>query len=145
MLVPTGVATINTFYKVATGNMTLKQFKGYAKFFGLQSEEDAKMISTMQKLNMMNQLKGTVNDTTLTVDDAASCEWPNPKAAPSSPWPRLTAAQRDAEMTLNYAKGIELDNGRWAMIGFALAIVIEAGTGAGVLDQILFYINSLRV
>lgn len=142
MLVPSGIATVNTLFKVATGEMTVKQFKGYAKFFGLGSEEDAKMISTMNKLAMMDELKGTVNDTTLTVDDAASCEWPSPTAAPSSPWPRLTSEQREAEMTLNYARDIEMDNGRWAMIGFALAILIEAGTGAGVVQQILFYIQS---
>lgn len=141
MLVPTGIATINTFVKVATGEMTVKQFKGYAKFFGLQSEEDAKMISTMNKLALMDELKGTVNDTSLTVDDAASCEWPNPNAAPSSPWPRLTSEQREAEMTFNYARDVEMDNGRWAMIGFALAILIEAGTGAGVIQQIIFYMQ----
>jgi len=142
MLVPSAVATVNTLYKVSTGDMTIKQFKGYAKFFGLQSEQEAKMISTMKKLDMMNELKGTVNDTSLTVDDAASCEWPNPGAAPSSPWPRLTAEQREAEMTLEYARGIEMDNGRWAMIGFALAILVEAGTGAGVVGQLIFYMQA---
>jgi len=45
-------------------------------------------------------------------------------------------------MTMNFAKGKEMDNGRWAMIGFALAILVEAGTGAGVVEQILFYIKA---
>lgn len=142
MLVPTGVATASTIFKVSTGEMTLKQFKGYARFFGLDSEEDAKTVSTMRKLDMMNELDFTARDTSLTTEDAASCEWPNATSAPSSAWPKQTPAQRDAELSLNYAKGVEMNNGRWAMIGFALAILVEAGTGAGVLEQILFYVTN---
>lgn len=142
-LVPTGAATVNTLRKVASGDMTVKQFKGYARFFGLDTEEDAKVVSTMRKLAMMDDLKGlSAKDTSLTVEDAAACEWPNPGSAPSSKWPRPSAAAREAMAEFDYAKGVEMDNGRWAMIGFLLAILVEAGTGMGVVEQIMFYIQT---
>lgn len=42
---------------------------------------------------------------------------------------------RDPQMA--WMKQKELDNGRWAMIGFALAVAIEAGTGNGVFGQLI--------
>jgi len=78
MLVPTGAATVNTMFKVASGAMTVKQLKGYAKFFGLDSEQDAKMASTMRTLA---KLEGIEDDATLTLDDATAMN-----AAPLSPW-----------------------------------------------------------
>jgi len=40
---------------------------------------------------------------------------------------------------LAYAKDVEMRNGRWAMLGFATAIVVEAGTGMGILPQLITY------
>merc|ERR1711994_202091 len=40
---------------------------------------------------------------------------------------------------LAYAKDVEMRNGRWAMVGFATAILVEAGTGMGILPQLIFY------
>lgn len=38
-----------------------------------------------------------------------------------------------------YAKKVELSQGRWAMLGFLAAIVMEAATGDGILGQVLDY------
>jgi len=38
-----------------------------------------------------------------------------------------------------YARQVEMDNGRWAMIGFALAILLEAKTGQGIVGQLIMY------
>lgn len=40
---------------------------------------------------------------------------------------------------LAYALDVEMNNGRWAMIGFALAVAIESGTGMGIVKQLFFY------
>ena len=40
---------------------------------------------------------------------------------------------------LIYARGIEIGNGRWAMIGFLWAIVAEAATGHGIIFQLVDY------
>ena len=34
---------------------------------------------------------------------------------------------------------IEIENGRWAMLGFSAAILIEAATGGGIFQQLLWY------
>lgn len=140
LLVPTAIATVNTLSKVSKGDMSLAQFKGYAKFFGLDTEEDAKIISTMNKLALKDSMKGlTYEDSSLTAEDAARCDLT--ARAPRSAWPRPSGAERSMMAELDYAKGVEMTNGRWAMLGFALAITIEAGTGAGVVDQIMFYLS----
>ena len=38
-----------------------------------------------------------------------------------------------------YARGVELTNGRWAMLGFLAAISVEAATGKGIISQIIWY------
>lgn len=40
---------------------------------------------------------------------------------------------------LIYARGVEISNGRWAMIGFLWAIVAEAATGHGIVFQLVDY------
>jgi hypothetical protein len=38
-----------------------------------------------------------------------------------------------------YLKSVELNNARWAMVGFAAAVVIEAKTGLSVFDQLVMW------
>lgn len=42
---------------------------------------------------------------------------------------------------LSYAKSVELSNGRAAMMGFLAAILVEAGTGKGIILQIIMYLK----
>ena len=38
-----------------------------------------------------------------------------------------------------YARGVELTNGRWAMLGFLAAVAVEAATGKGIISQLIWY------
>lgn len=38
-----------------------------------------------------------------------------------------------------YAKSVEIENGRWAMLGFLSAVVVEAATGKGIISQLFMY------
>ena len=40
---------------------------------------------------------------------------------------------------------MEITNGRWAMIGFLTAIMIEAATGRGILLQLVGYAKALNL
>lgn len=40
-----------------------------------------------------------------------------------------------------YARQVELTNGRWAMLGFLAATLIEAGTGKGIVLQIVWWLK----
>ena len=44
-----------------------------------------------------------------------------------------------------YARQVEITNGRWAMLGFLTAIIIEAGTGRGILLQLVGYAKALNL
>ena len=48
-------------------------------------------------------------------------------------------------MPRRYAKNVEITNGRWAMIGFLTAIMIEAATGRGILLQLVGYAKALNL
>ncbi len=67
-------------------------------------------------------------------------------ASTSAPAAPMTAQQRQSSVEqlyfgenaeLAYARGIELTNGRYAMLGFAAAILVEAATGDGILGQLI--------
>jgi Chlorophyll A-B binding protein len=40
-----------------------------------------------------------------------------------------------------YARQVELTNGRWAMLGFLAAIVVEAATGQGIFGQLIMWLK----
>jgi len=42
-----------------------------------------------------------------------------------------------AKGELEYARNIELTNGRWAMLGFLAAILVEASNGHGIISQVI--------
>jgi len=57
--------------------------------------------------------------------------------------PMEIGAGVDAEM--RYALDVEMNNGRWAMLGFALAVFLEASTGNGIMGQLIGYAKALGV
>jgi hypothetical protein len=78
---------------------------------------------------------------------AAAAETKAP-AAPAGPAVSL-AARNDimeqgmfsANAEMRYARDIELQNGRAAMLGFLAAVVVEAATGKGILMQIIMWLK----
>jgi hypothetical protein len=51
----------------------------------------------------------------------------------------ITEARFAADDGMAYARQVEITNGRWAMIGFLGAVLVEAGTGNGILGQLIMY------
>ena len=51
----------------------------------------------------------------------------------------MVCALATALLQCRYARGVELTNGRWAMLGFLSAIAVEAATGKGIISQIIWY------
>ncbi|KAF8062640.1 fbiC [Scenedesmus sp. PABB004] len=78
-------------------------------------------------------------------DAAAAAKAPAPPSGPSV----SLSARRDvleqsvfsANAELAYARGVELTNGRWAMLGFLTAVLVEAGTGKGIILQIIMWLK----
>jgi hypothetical protein len=44
-----------------------------------------------------------------------------------------------AVVLCRYARQVEIANGRWAMLGFLAAIVVEAATGQGIFGQLIMW------
>jgi hypothetical protein len=44
-----------------------------------------------------------------------------------------------ASAEMRYARNVEITNGRWAQLGFLAAILVEAGTGKGILMQLIMW------
>ncbi len=74
------------------------------------------------------------------------------KAREAAPAPGATvslSARRDiqeqgafsASAEMAYARNVELSNGRWAMVGFLTAVLVEAGTGKGIILQVIMWLK----
>jgi hypothetical protein len=48
-------------------------------------------------------------------------------------------AKEVEDNSMVYLKTVELNNARWAMVGFATAVVMEARTGGGIFEQLIMY------
>ena len=66
---------------------------------------------------------------------AAAVDGPNASLDDEVP---LSPAQQN-DITSDYLKKIELDNARWAMVGFFAAVLMEARTGGGIIPQGIMY------
>ena len=153
----TAIGTARTLFRLQSGSMSLGEFRRYASFFGLSAEAQAQAEAMQRKragdftgatdLNAIDiaRAEGTIADAALMTTDAtpvaggpapmagAAATMAPPAAAPAPK--RMTAEERE----MAYARDVEVTNGRWAMLGFATAILVEAATGAGVVGQLETY------
>ena len=141
-------ATARTLVSLQSGNMSVRDFRRYAQFFGLDAERIAEAearkrkaagdFTTKDNASAIADAKaeGTLADSVFAASavDAASTD-SAPSAAPEVPYVRKSAEQ----LELEYAKNVEMRNGRWAMLGFANLILVEAATGHGLVAQLEAY------
>ena len=59
-------------------------------------------------------------------------------SSPNVNLPRLKPVGGGVSADMKYALDVEMNNGRWAMMGFALAVWTEACTGQGIMGQLVF-------
>lgn len=140
----TAVGTARTLLRLTGGDMTVGELRRYAKFFGLNAEQmaakDAEAMKRSGDFTSADSLaaidaakaEGTLADSVLAAEGAAA-------TAPPPAAPYVSPAVLAAEAEAAYARQVELTNGRWAMLGFAAAILIEASTGMGIVSQLEFY------
>jgi hypothetical protein len=72
---------------------------------------------------------------------AAASEMKNRSSSPASTSSRSaydeSAFFDDKAISMRYALDVELNNGRAAMLGFLAAVLVEAGTGQGIIMQLI--------
>ena len=139
-------ATGRTLVRLQSGDMDVATFRRYASFFGLNAEAVAAAEAKRRKAEGRDF---TAADSMAAIEAAkqASLGAEADAAAPRSFEEDASAAvaeglavrldQPDIEKA--FAKGVELNNGRAAMLGFAIAILIEAASGVGIVGQMESY------
>ena len=161
MGVATLAGTANTLSRLQGKQMTKVEIDRYRNFLNLDNKDDYKAEAAAMKR------KGdftTPGNDQQSIDEAKAAGAPvdaflstNEKAEGSQAATQMktqsTAAEIKSQITaaddmyfgasgeLTYAKGIEITNGRWAMIGFAAAIIVEASTGEGIIGQCITYLK----
>lgn len=179
LVIPTLLATSKTLVDLQTGDMTMRQFLRYAKFFGLDEEAAAKASRNLKKGDFtgpndksaidaaredmpadrvlgMKAEASVANDAAATMKSSGdmferqTAESIESSADALRPGMNVLAEGQDLPQAVwlkekpvydesAYARDVELRNGRWAMVGFATAILIEAASGGGIIPQLIFY------
>eukprot|EP00239_Pterosperma_sp_CCMP1384_P001503 CAMPEP_0197853952 /NCGR_PEP_ID=MMETSP1438-20131217/23764_1 /TAXON_ID=1461541 /ORGANISM="Pterosperma sp., Strain CCMP1384" /LENGTH=272 /DNA_ID=CAMNT_0043468541 /DNA_START=72 /DNA_END=890 /DNA_ORIENTATION=+ len=115
-------ATTKTILDITTGNMSAAQKENYAKGFGLTDEQTARLNSTAAQMKEEEEPSTSMDE------------------ALSEPLNQTVVERTTGGSAVpGYAEHVETNNGRWAMIGFATAILIEAATGRGIIPQLISY------
>jgi|TARA_B110000977_G_scaffold199131_1_gene285635 hypothetical protein len=123
-----------TFKQLQSGEMSRNQFKRYQNFLGLSpKDEQERMEATREAQD--KELDGAALATEFKAVAAAAVDGPNASLDDEVP---LSPAQQN-DITSDYLKKIELDNARWAMVGFFAAVLMEARTGGGIIPQGIMY------
>ena len=105
--------------------MSPKQFRRYQSFLGLTAKDEAELppprgASATPTAPRASEFAAVAS---------ATIAGPNGEMSMDED-PELTPKEV-ANGSMAYLKSVELNNARWAMVGFATAIVMEAKTGAG--------------
>ena len=147
------VATARTLIRLQTGDMTIREFNRYANYFGLSAEKTAAIESMQRKragdFTSADRLaavadaktEGTLADELLQVPVGQS----QPLAAAPSAATAYADMPTMEAIEAAYAKDVEITNGRWAMLGFAALICIEAQTGLGLVGQLEAYAKFMGI
>lgn len=161
-----GVATLagtgNTISRLSGKKMTKSEVDRYRSFLNLNNSDDYKQEAMAMKR------KGdftTPGNDQQAIDEAKSAGAPidsflsvneqveGQQAAAEIKAPISAAERKDQQIRsademyfgasgeLSYARDIEITNGRYAMLGFAAAIVVEAATGEGIIGQCITYLK----
>lgn len=153
-------ASANTLQKIAKKEMSPQDIARYANFLALNKESESRKAAAEMKARgdfatpgndmaaiAASKAAGAPVDAFLSTNElaegAAAAGQMKAEAAPAAaaPAPRLTPQEREAAWEAQYALDIEMKNGRWAMLGFLAAVLVEAATGQGIIGQGVTYLK----
>ena len=125
-----------TLRQIQSGEMSVRQFKRYQAFLGLSPRDEAEREAAARE-SQARELDG----------EALATEFAAVARSAAAADPAMTSMDDEPEMTprqvndagMEYMKTVELNNARWAMVGFATAVVMEAKTGGGIIPQLIMY------
>eukprot|EP00976_Prorocentrum_cordatum_P029176 594156-Prorocentrum_minimum.AAC.4 len=136
-----------TLSRAKSGQMTSEEYKRYARFFGANTEETAEMEASMRKEGGLTKLLEAPPPRTQATNSALQPNELMWTVLRGVAWLILADERKEAKadkegqpgFAIGGAQDVELNGGRLAMLGFVAAILVEAATGAGVMEQLTFY------
>lgn len=142
-----------TLARAQTGNMSPTELKRYGKFLGVANEASA--ISETETEMKQNWNKGSSSENPPEQLTGSASQNPTDTFSNESPETGKNLLQNDpvsrleqsqfGNPGLRYARDVEIQNGRAAMLGFLGTTAIEAWTGKGILSQLLWYLKLTNV
>ncbi|PNH04579.1 hypothetical protein TSOC_009230 [Tetrabaena socialis] len=165
----TVVGSVVTVQQLVTKKMSRTSIDRYRSFLGLTKEDDWMSDTTARRMKGKADFttpgvdtaaieevrrEGMPADRFLSVDGTAAAqstaedmkagvavaEEPVAEPTPSSR-PQISQSQLYSLDEAQYARDVEIANGRAAMVGFLAAILVEAATGKGIILQIIAYLK----
>lgn len=125
-----------TFRQLTSGEMSPKQFRRYQSFLGLTARDEAERVVATREAQS-READGAALASEFAAVASAAIAGPDGEMSVDED-PELTPKEV-ANGSMAYLKSVELNNARWAMVGFATAIVMEAKTGGGIIPQLIMY------
>ena len=127
-----------TFRQLVSGEMSPRQFKRYQSFLGLTGADEAARLEATAEAHE-EERDGEYLAKEFAAVVAAATDGPGASMDLDTTVETMGSPKEVQDAQLAYMKTVELNNARWAMVGFATAVVMEAKTGGGILDQLAMY------
>mmetsp|Transcript_12877 Transcript_12877/g.31277 ORF Transcript_12877/g.31277 Transcript_12877/m.31277 type:complete len:268 (-) Transcript_12877:305-1108(-) len=126
-----------TFRQLTTGAMSNSQYKRYQSFLGVSGADEA-ALNDAEATGREDEVDGALLAREFAAVSAAVDADPG-ETMDMDPTTATMTAKQVEDGSMVYLKSVELNNARWAMVGFAVAVVMEAKTGGGIGDQLIMY------
>jgi hypothetical protein len=127
-----------TFKQFAANEVSDKQRRRYQRFFGLDASTE-RARAEAERAGKDAADEGAHLATEFSATLAAAGDQIDPSMATIDESDDTMTPKETEAVNMAYLKKVELNNARWAMVGFFAAVLIEARTGAGVKDQLIMY------
>lgn len=142
------VASGRTIFRGINKEMSANELVRYRQFLGIQNE--AKNISESRGAGSpADKVLGKDSDETNAQSsdgkqaEAGATDGSSEAGQQQAAFGKgdLVTDRQFANEGMGYARDVEVTNGRYAMLGFLAALLVEAGTGKGILGQVIAYLK----
>lgn len=134
----TTIASGRTILRATGKEMTANELVRYRQFLGIQNEEKRIAESRGQASPADKLLARDGENSPKAAVEAEKLVGQNSSGISKDD---LVTDEQFSNEGLAYARDVEVTNGRWAMLGFLAALLVEAGTGKGIIGQGIGYLK----
>jgi hypothetical protein len=141
------IGSWRTILRATNNELTANELVRYRQLLGIQNEEK-NIAAQRAQGSIADKFLGDSDDKTnkqktegVAAETAASDQSSLGQGTPKYTSDDIVTDKNFANEGLAYARDVEVNNGRWAMIGFISALSVEALTGRGIIGQVISYLK----